>query len=41
MTSYFNVCDVKVANSKPQTLPIFFLFAFVPPHFEKRSATHE
>ena len=41
MTSYFNACDVTVANSN-QTFFYIVVFwrALVPPYFEKGSATH-
>ena len=38
MTSYFNGCDVTVANSNYKNFPSFFWRALVP-HIEKGSST--
>jgi len=40
MMSYFNTCDVTVANSNHKNFLQFFDVLLVPPHFEKSSATH-
>ena len=40
MTSYFNDCDITIANSNDKHFSGFFLRAHAPPHFEKGSATH-
>jgi len=40
MPSYFNACGATVANSNHKNVLNIFGFLFVPPHFEKRSATH-
>jgi len=39
MTSYFNACDVAVANSKHKNV-YSFLTCSCAPHFEKGPATH-
>ena len=40
MTSYFNACDVTVANSNHKICYNFFSTCICGPHFEKGSATH-
>ena len=40
MTSYFNACDITVANSNHKICYNFFLTCTCAPHFEKGSATH-
>jgi len=40
MTSYFNDCDVTVANTNHKIFLDFFDLDLCPPHFEKGSATY-
>ena len=40
MTSYFNACDVTVANSNHKIRYDLFSTCTCAPHFEKGSATH-
>jgi len=39
VTSYFNACDITVANSNHNIFLHFFTWTCAP-HFEKGSATH-
>jgi len=39
MTSYFNVCDVTMANLNHKNVLYIFDVHLCPPHFEKGSAT--
>jgi len=41
MTSYFNACDVTVANSNHKICYNFFSTCTCAPHFEKGSANHD
>ena len=41
MTSYFNVCDITVANLNHKNVVGFYDVHLHPPHFEKGSTTHD